>query len=306
MNALRFLKWADTVRLPLMLCVMMAVILPLVGCSEQQNSVAAKSEAPQVKMADNSSTLRITPEELRRKLRANELARFEYSGNDIVRAELFQSGIRSIEALRGVPLQYLDLGMTYVTDLSPLEGMPLRELILEDTPVADISVLRGMQLQGLKLQKTKVTDLSPIVGMPLKQLNLMDIPVEDLSPFVDMPLSTLWIPGTKVSDLTPLKTMKLVSLDLQNTAVTSLEPLAEMTTLRRLNIADTPITDLTFLKDLKLERLTLSPGRITAGIDVIRKMTSLTQIQPTVEEPIDAAEFWKRFDLGVWNELPVE
>ena len=279
--------------------------LVVTGCGgSNETSGPADESVPPVRTADDTTTYHITPSELRARLRANERARFQVSGNDIVRAELFQSGISSVEALRGIPLQYLDLGMTDVSDLSPLEGMPLTELILENTPVADLSVLKGMKLEGLKLQNTKVTDLSVLQGMPLTQLNLMNVPVSDLTSFSGMPLSTLWIPQTQVTDLSPLASLKLVSLDIQKTAVTSLQPLAAMTTLKRLNIADTGVEDLTPLKDLTLERLTLSPGRIKAGIEVIRGMSSLTQIQPTVETPIDAAEFWKRYDLGVWSELP--
>lgn len=281
-----------------------ALLAAVAGCGGGTAEPQTDAMAPPVRVADATSTYRLTPSELRVRLNANERATFRVSGNDIVRAELFQSGVRSIEALRGVPLEYLDLGMTDVSDLGPLAGMPLKELILENTPVSDISVLKGMQLEGLKLQNTKVTDLSVLQGMPLQQLNLMNVPISDLTPFASMPLSTLWIPQTKVTDLTPLAGLKLVSLDIQNTGVTSLQPLANMTTLKRLNIADTPIEDLTPLQGLRLERLTLSPGRIQVGMDVIRQMPSLAQIQPTVETPIDAADFWKRYDLGVWAETP--
>ncbi|MCA9034272.1 MAG: hypothetical protein KDA91_04025 [Planctomycetaceae bacterium] len=276
------------------------IIVTAIGCGSNSKETA-RTAAPPVMPADDSTTYQITPSELRANLKANERAKFTLAGNSIVRAELFQSGIRSIEPLRGIPLEFLDLGMTDVSDISPLEGMPLKELVLENTPVADISVLKGMQLEVVKLQNTKITDLTVLHGMPIRQLNLLGLEVNDLSPFHDMPLETLWAPRTKIADLSPLAGMKLQSLDIQATDVRSLEPLAAMTTLRRLNIADTPVTDLTPLKDLKLERLTFSPERITAGIDVIRNMPSLAELQPTVETPIKAADFWQRYDLGVWQ-----
>jgi internalin A len=287
------------------------------GCTDSAKSPEAgakpSSTAPAVaKALDNSTTYRITPSELRKKLGANERAKFRVSGNDIVRAELFQSGIRSIEPLRGVPLEYLDLGMTDVTDLSPLASMPLRELILENTPVADISVLKGMKLEGIKLQNTKVTDLSALKGMPIRELNLMGVPVQDLAQFSEMPLSTLWVPQTQVSDLSPIAGCRLASLDIQNTKVSSLEPLRGMTSLERLNIADTEVTDVTPLKDLQLQRLTLTPSRITAGMEVLRSMKTLTEFRPsttasmTAETSIGRDEFWKRFDLGVYTEIAVE
>lgn len=293
----------------------MAVLVGICGCGETNSPTstaapvpasAPTATAPVKHAAATESTYRIAPSELRRRLQANERAKFQISGNDIVRAELFQSGVRSLEALKGIPLQFLDLGMTDVSDLSPLEGMPLRELILENTPVSDISVLKGMKLEGLKLQNTKVSDLSVLNGMPLKELNLMGVPVTDLQPFAGMPLVTLWVPQTQVSDLSPVADCRLVSLDVQNTKVKSLEPLREMKTLQRLNIADTEIDDVTPLKDLSLQRITFTPGRIRKGIEVLREMKSLNEFRPTVETSIGREEFWKRYDLGVYNEVASE
>ena len=53
------------------------------------------------------------------------------------------------DALRGLPLRALDLGITQVTDLGPLQGMKLERLDLENVPVTDISVLSGMPLKVL-------------------------------------------------------------------------------------------------------------------------------------------------------------
>jgi hypothetical protein len=47
--------------------------------------------------------------------------------------------------------------------------------------------------------------------------------------------------------------------------------------------------------------MTLTPGRIQSGIEVLRDMKSLTQIQTSMNEPMSAVDFWKRFDLGVWK-----
>lgn len=253
--------------------------------------------------ARDAATIRITPAELRRKLNANELALFTVSGNDIVEASLIRSGVKSIEPLRGLPLRGLDLGFTDVSDLSPLDGMKLTTLVLENTQVADISVLKGMPLKTLKLQNTKVTDLSVLAGMPLTELNLYNVPFSDLSLLNGMPLKTLWLRGTKVTDLAGLEAHKLVSLDLEDTSVASLEPLSQMTSLKRLSIARTGVTDVSPLKDLALERIVLSPEKITTGMDVLRSMKSLVQIQLAVEENQSAAEFWKRYDVGAWKPL---
>jgi hypothetical protein len=278
-----------------------AWVLPMVlsGCSEQAEEPATSQ--PPVMTAVGDSTYRKTPSELRRELRANEMAKFEQSGNDIVGAKLFRSGVKKIDALRDLPLVSIDLGMTEVSDLSPLKGMPLKEVVLENTPVSDLSALQGMELEVLKLQNTKVTDLSPVADMPLKQLNLMGLPISDLSVVREMPLEILWVPGTQVASLEALSGMQLVSLDIQGTEVTDLSPLASLPRLRRLNIADTPVSDLSPLKSLQLERITLSPERITSGFEILRSMQSLQEIQTSMDAPTKAEDFWKRYDLGVYS-----
>ncbi len=134
------------------------------GNGESDSAGSSTAGNPPVRTATDNGTWEVTPSELRARLRANEMAKFRMSGNKIVRAELFQSGISSIAELRGLPLEFIDLGMTDVSDLSPLAGMPLKEIVLENTPVSDISILKEMPLEVVKLQSTKVTDLTPIMG----------------------------------------------------------------------------------------------------------------------------------------------
>lgn len=270
------------------------------GCSEESPGISPAAHARRIS-EDDSTTLTVTPEQLRARLKTNEMATFLVSGNDVVEANLFRSGIRSVEALKGVPLRSVDLGFTQVTDLSPLKEMKLQMLILESTPVSDVSIIRGMPLKILKLQNTKVTDFSPIVGLPLEQLNLLNLPFSDLTLLRDMPLEILWLAGTQVTDLAGLPTARLVSLDLERTAVSGIDSLATVSSLRRLNIAQTQVSDVTPLKDLRLERLVLTPERIRTGMEFLRTMKSLTLIQTSIEEEMSANEFWKRYDLGVWK-----
>jgi internalin A len=276
------------------------LVTALPGCGKETATPTAADYARRV-VREDSTTLKVTPQLLREKLKTNEMATFLVSGNEIVEANLFQSGIHSVDALKGLPLRSVDLGMTQVTDLSPLTDMQLELLILENTPVSDISVVKGMPLSTLKLQNTKVTDFTPLVGLPLEQLNLLNLPFSDLSLLKDMPLNTLWLTGTQIQGLTDLPKSNLVSLDLANTKVAGLEPIAGMTSLRRLNIAETQVTDLTPLQGLQLERIVLSPERIQTGIEHIRAMKSLTLIQTTIDEEQTADAFWKRYDLGVWK-----
>ncbi len=277
--------------------------LPLIGCTDDADKQADSVAPPVMRAAPSDEPEFISASDLRRQLRANEKAKFQRVGNDIVGAELFQSGIKSIKALQGLPLRSVDLGMTEVTDISPLEGMPLERVILENTPVEDISALKDMQLEVLYLQNTKVKDLSVLKGMPLRELNLMSVAVDDLTTIAELPLQTLWIPRTPVTDLSPLKGKSLLSLDIEATAVDNIEALAGMTSLKRLNIALTPITDVSPLKGLKLERITVTPETVTTGMEVLRDMPSLGQILTTMagESRQTSAEFWQKYDAGVWK-----
>jgi len=286
--------------------VMLAVCVPAVfsGCSETPSTDQAVEVARRAAL-EQSTTLTVTPEDIKRQLNCWQ-ANFVMQGNDIKEASFYQSGIRSIAALKGLPLIALDLGMTQVADLAPLAGMQLERLDLENTPVADISLLRGMPLTVLKLQNTKVTEFAPLEGLPLKQLNLLELPFADthLALIQTAPLETLWLAGTEVSDLSSLPLKSLESLDIARTRVSSLTPLSSAVRLRRLNIAETAITDLTPLSGLRLQRITLTPARITSGIEVLRKMESLTQIQTDINEPLSTADFWQRFDLGLYKSEP--
>ena len=278
-------------------------VLAFVGCdkTEQQSKLTAAEQARRAAEHD-TTTLRADPKILRKQLGANEMAKFFVEGNDVVEANLFRSGLRSVEPLKGLPLRGLDLGFTYVSDLSPLTGMPLESLVLENTNVADMSTLKGMPLKVLKIQNTKVTDFGFLDGMHLTHFNVLNLPFSDLNAIRDMPLNTLWLTGSKVTDLTPLSGSRIVSLDIERTEVSDLASLATMSGLKRLNIASTPVTDLSPLASLSLERIVLSPERIRTGIEAIRNMKSLVYIQTSVDQNQTADEFWTRYDLGIWDD----
>ena len=278
-------------------------ILICVGCdkTEQQSGLTPAEQARRAAEND-TTTLRADPKALRAQLGTNEMALFLVEGNDVVEANLFRSGLRSLEPLKGLPLRDLDLGFTYVSDLSPLAGMPLESLVLENTSVADLSPLKGMALKVLKIQNTKVTDFDFLEGMKLTHLNVLNLPFSDLNAVRDMPLNTLWLTGSRVTDLAALSGSGIVSLDIERTEVSDLAPLATMSRLKRLNIANTPVTDLSPLASLSIERIVLSPERIRTGIEAIRNMKSLVYIQTSVDQIQAADEFWKRFDLGIWDD----
>lgn len=225
---------------------------------------------------------------------------FRFEDDQLVMAEFVNANVRDISALQGYPLFYLGLRENPVEDLSPLRGMELRELYLEQTQVRDLTPLRGMPVQTLYLSGSPVSDLSPLADCPIAYLNLLGTQVTDLAPLKKMPLDTLWLNETRVADLGPLELTPLVSLTLHKTPVRDISVLGRMPTLQRLHLGETEVTDLRPLKNLRLQRLIFTPSKITQGLDVIRAMESLKELDIELSESprLSPAEFWAKYDAG--------
>jgi Leucine-rich repeat (LRR) protein len=285
--------------LPIRMCGLFALALIMSGCGDSnETDVEPTGDSEQGVPESETPRRSMSVAELRQKLGANQNAQFATSMGEIYQAKLYQSGVKDISALAGLGLRELDLGGVPVSNIDVLKDMPLENLILEDTQVADLSILRGMPLQELMLQNTKVSDLEPLAGMKLRKLNLMNTPVSDIEIVKTFPLNTLWIPGTQVSDLSPLAALSLESLDIQDTPVKDALVFRGMDSLRRLNIADSAITDLSPLDGLQLQRLVFTPERIRNGLDIVRGMSSLTELGTSFETRMPPADFWKRVDSG--------
>ena len=73
--------------------------------------------------------------------------------------------------------------------------------------------------------------------------------------------------------------------------------------LKRLNIAGTKVTDLTPLKNLKLTRLIFTPNRIRQGLDVVRTLSTLQELDVIFREPrrLQPTAFWAKYDAGEFN-----
>lgn len=232
---------------------------------------------------------------------ARENAGFEPADGSPLRAAEFQAaGLKDLSPLADLSLVFLSLRDNPVTDLRPLSKLPLEELYLEGTSVEDLSALRVLPLRTLWLNKTPVVDLRPLDGMPLTQINLLESRVVDLSPLAGMPLETVWLNDTKVTDLNPLVACPLVSLTLHRTAVSDISLARRWPSLQRLHIGETQITDLRPLEGLRLTRLIVTPKNIEHGWDVIRKMSTLNELDIELRDPPrwTPEEFWKRFDAG--------
>jgi hypothetical protein len=192
------------------------------------------------------------------------------------------SNLVNIAPLKGMPLEFLNISHTKVSDISVLENMPLAQVFLHDTQVSDLRPLQGKRFSGLDLQNTPVSDLTMLRGMQLRYLNIDGTMVNNLVPLKDIPLQALDVSRTPVSDLRPIEKLKLESLYITQTRVQDLSPLAEM----------------------PLRSLRLTPATITNGIEKIRSIKSLIVIGTHDSGcccGASAADFWKRYDAGEFN-----
>lgn len=278
----------------------------LFGCDDSlsssstnsETSWAAPKEAPQPPMAPATPPGRVSIADLREELGVGEHGRFVRSGGEITQIELYGTTVSDLSPLKGLPLNTLGISSCPVSDLSPLAGMPLERLSAQKTQVSDLAPLASTKLRELYLLGSPVSDITALVELPLAKLNLVDTKVTDISAVRGMPLHTLWIGGTDVSNLKALIGKDLVSLDIENTAISDLTPLADMSSLRRLNIADTNVTDLSPLNGLHLVRLIFNPDEIKSGMEAIRTMATLERIGLTFTTVMPAREFWVKYDTG--------
>ncbi len=127
-------------------------------------------------------------------------------------------------------------GCPEIEDLAPLAGLPLRFVDLSDTGVTDLSPLSSAPLHGLNLDRCRqLTNLAPLATIrSLRFLNAHATGVVDLTPLQGMALNSLNLDGTGVRDLSPLKGMPLRELRLEACPIDDYAMLAEMDTLERL------------------------------------------------------------------------
>ena len=150
-----------------------------------------------------------------------------------VSAEFHYSRLTDLRSLSGIPLHYLGLYGTGVTDWSELAHLDFRKLDVGGTSFADLSLLAGKPLTALELYQTPVTDLRGIEAMPLDYLQIGATRVLDFSPVTRLPLNTLMMLYCKTDDLS-----FLAGLDLERFAFTfthdtgGLEPLRRMKKVR--------------------------------------------------------------------------
>lgn len=90
-----------------------------------------------------------------------------------LKLHLFNLGMRDLSRLRGLPIKYLDLSMSFgLSDLEPLRGMPLKFLNLERTECYDVAPL----VECPELEELILAGRPTAVGMPVtypKNLELL-------------------------------------------------------------------------------------------------------------------------------------
>jgi len=231
----------------------------------------------------------------------------EDDGYDVLAIGVSGPNMTDITPLKGQKLRMVELAnCTDLVDISPLKGLPIEKLYLEHTKITDLKPLEGMQLKELFLNGTPVSDLTPLKEMKsLRMLNLFETKVVDLTPLSRLNLGMLWLNNTNVSDLRPLADMPLQSLTLVGTKAKDLTPLRR-TLIQRLHIGETEVTDLSPLEHLPLTRLIFTPKEITKGLDVVRKIKTLKELDTVFPPPegrkiMVPKEFWEKYDRGVFE-----
>lgn len=141
-------------------------------------------------------------------------------------------------------------------DLSPLRGLPVVSLGFRESSISDLRPLAGLPLHSLVIKSPALTDLSPLRGTPIMELYLDCENLFDLSPLKDTKLETLSIRSPKLTDLSAIRNLPLNYLRMRGCGVTDLSPLAGMS----------------------LEDIEFDSGQITKGLEVLRGMKSLKQI----------------------------
>lgn len=120
-------------------------------------------------------------------------------------------GLKSITALSGLPLEYLKLSGTGVSDFSPLQGKKLKHLYLNDLGLKNIGFLSSFtQLTELEILDNKINDLSPLKSCTkLTRLYAGYNNISDIKPLIALQkLQTLKLWYNKISDVAPLLELK--------------------------------------------------------------------------------------------------
>ncbi len=224
------------------------------------------------------------------------------AGRDgLVALNLAGQPMRSLDAIRGLPIDSLDASDTAITDIEPLRAMRLQALILSNTKVASLAPLTGVPLRRLIIDDTLIRDLAPIKGSPLEVLNIENTKVYDINLVKGTPLRTLNLKNTVITNIGILQGLPLESLSLAGTAVTDLSPL-QNAPLKELDLRGckrlTNFAPVLTLAQLERFSCDVMPPALAA----LRNSPTLQSIEADAfagegfQGPRPATVFWAEFD----------
>ena len=104
---------------------------------------------------------------------------------------------------------YLDLSSNHsLTSIEPLRGIRINELDISDTAISDLAPLEAMLLRRLWLDGSRVSSLRPISRSLLESLSFENTPITDLTPAADLQhlqylRHTSSEDGSRVAQITP-------------------------------------------------------------------------------------------------------
>ncbi|TVP76420.1 MAG: hypothetical protein EA352_05690 [Gemmatimonadales bacterium] len=182
----------------------------------------------------------------------------------------FERGISDLRGLEGaLNLDFLNLNLNLVQDLTPILELPITSLGLFGSPLSDpsqVSQLTSLvelnigstgatsigfleslaELQLLGVAGNDLVDLAPLSGLEgLVFLNVADNLVSDLSPLAGLSrLVQLGLGRNSVQDLNPLSgLLELEALFADSNLILDLSPLQDLGALRALQVAGNLIED---------------------------------------------------------------
>ncbi len=154
--------------------------------------------------------------------------------------------------------------------------------------IVDLAPLRGLPVVSLGFRDSKVSDLRPLAGLPLGSLCIRSSALTDLSPLSGTPITSLYLYSDSLVDLGPLKETKLKTLSLGCPKLTDLSALRHLR-LEYMNLRGSGVTDLSSLEGISVEVIDFDIEPLTRGLDVLRGIKALRQINSCETE-------------GFWNE----
>ena len=215
-------------------------------------AVAAEMRADTLDLSDLAA-LEVLPAEIGQLTDLRHL----YAGDQSVEGKTtrYNNRIREIAAVRGLPLETLNLRNTRVSEITAIGSLTaLTRLSLNDTKVSDVTALRPLTtLATLALDDTEVSDISALGSLTaLTTLSLDRTQVSDITALGALTaLTKLWLDVTQVTDISALGSMtSLTALWLNYTQTSDITPLSGCRSLDNLWLRSTNLADITPLLDI--------------------------------------------------------